>query len=147
MADRESAETVVEAPADTVMAVIVDFPSYPEWAANIREVEVLETDDAGRGTRVWYRVDARVLEVEYTLAYTYHDDRLTWALVEGAQIDQLDGEYLLTREDETTTRVRYTLEVDVAFPLPGFLKKRAAKQILETGLGDLRRRAEARAAR
>jgi len=38
--------------------------------------------------------------------------------------------------------VRYTLEVDLDIPVPGFLKKRAAKHILEQGLSSLRQRAE-----
>lgn len=142
MAERESSETVIQAPPDAIMAIITDFEAYPEWAENIQDVEIRATDDQGRATKVWYHVDARVMEIEYTLAYEYHDERLTWTLDEGDQIRALDGEYLLTPEGDAT-RVRYTVEIDPAFPVPGFLKKRAAKQILETGLGDLKRRAEA----
>lgn len=141
MAERASEETLVRAPADVVMQVLVDYERYPEWAQSVKEVEIRETDEEGRGSQVWFHVDARVMEVRYTLAYEYGDNHLSWALVEGDQLNRLEGEYLL-REDEEGTRVRYTLEVDPAVPVPGFLKKRAAKQILETGLGDLKRRAE-----
>lgn len=142
MAERASEERLIDAPADRIMEVIVDYESYPDWADNIREVEVRETDDEGRGTVVWYRVDARVMEMSYSLAYEYPDEnRLTWTLHEADQLNALDGEYLLEPTDDGTL-VRYTLEVDLAIPVPGFLKKRAAKQIMETSLGELKNRVE-----
>lgn len=141
MAEMAREETVVDAPARTVMDVITDFERYPHWAQNVKEVEVRETDPEGRPTQVWYQVDAWVMDITYVLAYEYEEDCLTWHLVEGDRIEALNGEYVL-REEDGATRVRYTLEVDVTFPLPGFLQKRAARQILETGLGDLKRRAE-----
>ncbi len=145
MAERASEQRRIEAPADLIMDIIVDYPAYPEWAENIREVEIRETDEQGRATQVWYRVDARVMEITYTLAYTYHDEhRLTWTLLEGDQLHALDGEYRLEPEDGATV-VHYTLAVDLAFPVPGFLKKRAAKQIMETSLGELKQRAESTA--
>lgn len=141
MAEMAREEALVEAPAVTVMAVITDFERYPDWAENIKEVEFREVDIQGRPIQVWYRVDAWVMDITYVLAYEYEENRLTWHLVEGDQLEVLDGEYVVS-EDDGRTRVRYTLEVDVAFPLPGFLKQRAARLILETGLGELKRRAE-----
>lgn len=143
MTERASEDTLIDASPETVMEIITDFESYPEWVDNMKDVEVRDTDEQGRATAVWYHVDARVMDVEYVLGYEYHgDDRLTWSLQEGDQIRQLDGEYQLEEEGEGSTRVRYSLEVDVAFPVPGFMKKRATKVIMETGLGELKRRAE-----
>ncbi len=142
MADETSSDILVHAPADTIMGVIIDYEAYPEWASQIEEVEIRETDDQGRGVKVWYRVDAKVLELEYVLGYTYHDDhRLTWSLDQGEQLRQLDGEYRLVPEDDAV-RVHYRLAVDLTVPVPGFLKKRAAKKILESGLDELKRRSE-----
>lgn len=143
MADRQSEEILIEASPATIMGIITDFEAYPDWIDNIKDAEIRETDDDGNARLVWYRVDARVMEIEYVLAYEQPDEHtLTWTLEEGDQINELDGEYLLQPED-SATRVRYSLEVDIAFPVPGFMKKRAAKQIMETGLKDLKRRAEA----
>ncbi len=141
MAERARGETVVDAPARIVMQVITDFERYPEWAQNVKAVEVRDRDLEGRPSQVWYRLDAWVMDITYLLAYSYEENRLTWHLVEGEQLEALAGEYLL-REEGDRTRVRYTLDVDVSLPLPGFMKQRAARLILETGLGDLKRRAE-----
>ena len=141
MAERASQETVVAAPAERIMDIITDFEAYPDWAEAVRDIEIRATDEDGRPERVWFHLDAKVMEIEYVLEYEYADDALRWHLVEGDQFRKLDGEYLLI-PDGDHTRVRYTLEADLAMSLPGFLKKRAAKQILETGLGELKRRAE-----
>src|SRR6516165_9675121 len=50
MADRTSASITVAAPLAEVMAVIADFPAYPQWASAVRSTEVISRDGAGRGT-------------------------------------------------------------------------------------------------
>ena len=134
----------IAASPETILEVITDLDAYPEWAEGVQEAEALETDDQGRPTRGRFKVDARVVEVSYTLAYTYEGtERVAWELVEGETLNQLDGSYVLRPEGETT-EVTYSLEADVDIPLPGFMKKRAAKQILESGLRGLKERAESR---
>ncbi|MFA9445243.1 SRPBCC family protein [Egicoccus sp. AB-alg6-2] len=144
MGERVSDEANVAAPIDTVWNTITDLAAYPEWAEGVLEAEVLTTDGDGYPETARFRVDARVAEVAYTLRYTYDDYDVRWTLIEGETISQLDGAYELAQTDGGT-RVRYLLEADVDLPLPGFLKKRAAKQILDQGLRGLKSRAEAQA--
>lgn len=143
MGERVNDTTTVAASEATVLEVITDLDAYPEWAEGVIEAETLTHDDEGRPATARFRVDAKVAEVRYTLQYTYAEHEVSWTLLEGETISQLDGRYQLTPEGERT-QVRYDLEADVDIPLPGFLKKRAAKQILEQGLRGLKRRAESR---
>ena len=53
MADQSTQSIVVEAPAADVMAVIADFPAYPQWVAAAKRVEVVET---GGRTEVTYSI-------------------------------------------------------------------------------------------
>jgi ribosome-associated toxin RatA of RatAB toxin-antitoxin module len=141
MGERVSDETTIAAPIDTVWEVITDLAAYPEWAEGVVETEVLSTTDDGYPDQARFRVDAKVVEVTYVIRYHYEDHDIRWELIEGETISQLDGAYELW-EDGDGTGVRYALEVDVDLPLPGFLKKRAARTILEQGLDGLRARAE-----
>lgn len=141
MGQRVSDKVTIAAPADVVMSVITDLEAYPTWADGMKKVEVLERDDQDRPVKASFEVDAKVAEVDYDLVYTYADDRLSWTLVRGDVLTQLDGSYVLV-ERGGTTEVTYTLEADISIPLPGFMKKRAAKQILDTGLKGLKDRAE-----
>ena len=51
------------------------------------------------------------------------------------------GRYRLA-EDGGTTEVTYTLSVDLSVPLPGMLKRRAEKRIMDQALTGLKRRVE-----
>lgn len=142
MGQKVSDSTTIDASQQVVFDAITDVAAYADWAEGVEEAEVLETDDEGRPAKARFRVDAKVVEVTYTLAYRYDGtDLVAWELVEGDTISQLDGEYILQDRDGAT-HVTYSLEVDVDIPLPGFMKKRAAKQILDTGLSGLKKRAE-----
>ena len=141
MGQRVSDSTTIAADAATIFGIITDLEAYPTWVDGMLEAEVLSHDDEGRPDQARFRVDARVAEVAYTLAYTYEGHDVRWTLIEGDTISQLDGAYELT-DNGGTTDVRYTLEADIDMPVPGFLKKRAARTILDQGLRGLKQQAE-----
>ena len=145
MADRTTASITVAAPRADVMAVIADFPAYPEWASAVRSAEIIGHDGGGRASQVRFVLDAGVIKDSYVLAYDWDgDDRVRWDLAEpGSVITALSGGYLLADAD-VGTKVTYDLAVDVRIPMPGMLKRRAEKTIIETALKGLRDRAEAR---
>ena len=58
MADRTSASIIVAAPMAEVMAVIADFPAYPQWASAVRSADIVGGDGAARATRVRFQLDA-----------------------------------------------------------------------------------------
>lgn len=141
MGQRVNDRVTVSAAADEVMAVIVDLESYPEWAEGVKTVDIHETDDDGRPVEATFEVDAQVQRVTYRLHYTHEPSRLSWRLVDSNVLTQLDGVYDLAPNGDGTD-VDYTIEADISIPLPGFIKKRAAKVILNTGLRGLKRRVE-----
>lgn len=145
MGEKATDRITISRPPEDVMAVITDLESYPQWAEGVTRIDVHSRDDEGRPIDATMHIDARVFQVSYTLRYTHHSPTLvTWKLTEGEQVTQLDGTYELTPKDGTT-EVRYSLEVDINLPLPGFMKKRGAKVIMATGLKGLRDRVEQQA--
>ena len=143
MGQRVTDSTSIDAPASTVFDIIIDLEAYPDWVDGMLEAEVLSTDDQGRPEQARFKVDARVAEVTYILAYRYDGLDVSWSLVEGETIKQLDGTYALT-DHGGSTDVSYALEADVDMPVPGFLKKRATRTILDQGLRGLKEQAEGR---
>jgi ribosome-associated toxin RatA of RatAB toxin-antitoxin module len=125
------------------MAVAADFEAYPDWVPNLEEVEVLARDRRGRGSRVAFRLGTPWGEQAYTLAYRYQprDAGMSWTYVEGT-LEDLAGSYTLEPTDDGTTRVTYRLEVALGKAIPSFLMRQAAKQIVRSALGDLKRRVE-----
>jgi ribosome-associated toxin RatA of RatAB toxin-antitoxin module len=138
----EGSAEVFATPAE-VMEVVADFDAYPDWVGNLEEVDVLARDRRGRGTRVAFRLRTPVGDQAYTLAYRYQprDAGISWTYVEGT-LEDLAGAYVLEPTGDGTTRVTYRLEVELGVPLPGLVKRQAARQIVRSALNDLKRRVE-----
>ena len=71
MADQATEHISVAAPPERCFAVAADLERYPEWAADIKEIEVKERDDQGRPLLVTFRAAAFGRSTSYTLAYDY----------------------------------------------------------------------------
>ena len=144
MTDTASERIRVEASADRCFDVAIDFESYPEWARDVREAKVLETDADGRGTKVEYRAAALGKSVRYVLQYDYTEAPISfsWSLVEGDMLRRLDGTYRFEAEGPSSTRVHYDLAVEMSVPLPGLLKRRAAGLIMGSALKELKKQIE-----
>ncbi|MFC0313825.1 SRPBCC family protein [Gordonia phosphorivorans] len=144
MADHTQQSIVVGADVDAIMAVIADFDAYPEWVTAAREVTVLERDTAGRAQRVRFELDAGVLTDTYVLAYDWAPDgtAVSWVLESSDLQRGQRGSYQLDQQVPGSTKVTYTLTVDLLIPMISQLKRRAEKAITDAALHDLKKRVE-----
>ena len=145
MTDTASERIRVDASADRCFDVAVDFESYPEWLRDVKEAKILEVDDEGRGLRVEFRAAALGKSIRYVLEYDYTaaPDAFSWQFAEGDMLRRLDGTYRFEPESPTVTRVHYDLAVELAMPLPGLVKRRAAGLIMGSALKELKKQVEA----
>ena len=143
MADRTESSITIEAPPADVMAVIADFPAYPEWTGAVKDVEIRANASNGRAKQVWFKLDAGAIKDSYVLDYTWSGDKeVRWTLVEAEQIlKAMDGSYTL-RPVGGGTEVTYSLAVDVRIPMLGMIKRKAEKVIIDTALKELKKRVE-----
>lgn len=125
------------------MTVIADFAAYPAWASGVKSAEVVEDGDGGRPRRVRFSLDAGVVKDSYVLGYDWAGDAaVRWHLAEpGTVVSGMTGGYLLAGRGGAT-EVTYELTVDVRIPMPGMLKRRAEKTIIDAALKGLKKRAE-----
>ncbi|RPA63434.1 cyclase [Gordonia oryzae] len=144
MADRTERSIVVNADAADIMAVIADFDNYPEWVSAAREVQVTERDSAGRARRVRFVLDAGVLRDTYELRYEWDADGtgVWWELVSSDLQSDQRGRYEVVQQVPGSSKVTYTLMVDLMVPMIGQLKRRAEKAITDAALNDLKKRVE-----
>ncbi|MGB6458156.1 MAG: SRPBCC family protein [Streptosporangiaceae bacterium] len=145
MADRTSSGITVAADRVTVMGVIAEFGAYPEWATGVRSAEIVETGPDGRPLRVRFGLDAGVIKDSYVLAYEWDGDAaVSWQLAEaGSMVTEMSGAYLLVSGHRGTT-VSYELAVGTRVPLPGLIRRRAERTIIDAALKGLKARAESR---
>ena len=142
MADESTQSITISATPADIIEVIADFDAYPEWADSITSATVLTHDDDGRPEQVRFTLDAGPIKDTYVLAYDWDAEGVSWELVEGQMQRVNRGRYQLAGAD-ASTEVTYTLSVELAVPLPGMLKRRAEKKIMDQALTGLKRRVEA----
>jgi len=144
MAEHTSSTITIEAAPADVMGVIADFARYPEWTGEVKEAEVLSTDDLGRAEKVRLVLDAGAIKDDHTLAYTWTGDHeVSWTLVKSQMLRSLDGSYALAPlGGGDRTEVTYTLTVDVKIPMIGLIKRKAEKVIIDRALAGLKKRVE-----
>lgn len=132
MADTASETITIAVPRDRVWEIATAVEDYPQWAHDVKEVVVTARDDQGRPTEVEFRTSALGRSTHYTLAYDYTDapSTLAWTMVRGDIQRSIEGAYRFAENADGGTEVRYDLQIELVVPLPGFVKRRAERRIL-----------------
>ncbi len=143
MTESASQTITIDATPERCLEVVVDFPSYPDWAKDVKEATVLSRDDEGRATEVEFRASALGRSTHYTLSYDYSEapTGVAWSMVKGDIMRAIDGAYHFAVNPAGGTEVRYDLSIELVVPLPAFVKRRAEVRILNT-IRELKARAE-----
>lgn len=143
MGDQASERMHVAATPQRCFEVAADIEHYPQWASEIKEVNIVERDSLERPVVVHFRTAAFGRSTSYTLRYDYSKGphSLSWKLIEG-DMNKLDGCYEFDANSDGGTEVTYHLEVELRAPMPGFIKTRAQSRIMTAALDDLKAQAE-----
>lgn len=144
MANQTRGDTTIDASVEDVMAVIENFDDYPQWVDYLESAEVLSAAD-GHPQQVRMRLEHPLIKDTYTLAYDWAETSVSWSLVEGQKLTAMDGSYTLSPSG-AKTKVTYALAVDVAIPMPGMLRRKAEKTIIDGALKGLKKRVEGQSA-
>src|SRR5262245_25856004 len=143
MAETASETIVIDAPPTRVWEIAADVERYPEWVRDVKDVVVRPRVEPDRPAEVEFRESALGRSTHYTLAYDYAQapDVLAWKMVNGDIQRSIEGAYHLSETADGGTEVRYDLAIELAAPLPGFVKRRAEVRILNS-VRELKTRAE-----
>ena len=144
MAETATEYIAIAAPPERVWEIAADVERYPEWAKDIKDVVVRSRDEEQRPKEVEFRASALGRSTHYTLSYDYSEapTALSWKMVKGDIERAIDGAYHFRPDGEGGTFVKYDLAIELATPLPGFVKRRAEVRILNS-IRELKARAEA----
>ncbi len=146
MIDKLKVSRVVNADTAECHALVADVESYGSWVSDLREVSVGARDEQGRVTEATFRVVALGRSATYSLLYDYSESPslIKWELASGDIIKRLDGSYRFDSvvDDPNQTEVTYELAIELAIPLPGFVKRRAEGRIAHAALDDFQSKVE-----
>lgn len=142
MADSTIQSIEINATPQECFDVAAGLEDYPEWATEVKRVEIIERDDLGRPTKVELTIDAMIKQITTRFLYRYDAPAsMSWTAEPNSDIKELEGSYEFS-EVEGGTSVVYALRVTPAFTIPGFLRRQAEKQLVGTALRGLRKRVE-----
>jgi hypothetical protein len=136
----------VQAPLAEVLRTIRDVESQVEWIPEILEAEVLEVHDDGLPATARFKASATVGTDEYVLAFEHAPDQMSWTMLKGRLQTGQEGRYTLTRAGRSRTSVTYELTIHHNLPLPGFIRSRVIRGLVDSTLTGLKGRLEGQSA-
>jgi hypothetical protein len=137
----------VGAPLEDVLTTIRDVESQVEWIPEILEAEVLEVyEDDGLPATARFKAAATVGTDEYILSYEHADDGMSWTMVKGRLQTGQEGRYTLVSSGRGATSVTYELTIHHNLPLPGFIRNRVIKGLVDSTLTGLKQHLEGQSA-
>lgn len=141
--DTATQTIAITAPLADVLATIRDIESQPVWIPEILEAELLEVyEDDDLPATARFKASATVGTDEYTLSYEHADDGMSWTMLKGRLQTGQEGRYTLTELAPDETSVTYELTIHHNMPLPGFIRNRVIKGLVDSTLTGLKNHLE-----
>jgi len=133
----------VDLSAEDLMAVIVDFASYPDFLPTIRKITIQL-----KGPPVWEVrfVTHLIRRLEYTLRLERHDGhRLSWSLLEGVFVRNSGAWELEPMKNGCRVTYRLTMQLDTYLPtaISRSLQQTSLPQTVEAFVREGKRRVTA----
>lgn len=133
----------VAAPADTIMAIVADFESYPLWNEEIKGCWVLARYDDGRPSQL--RLDVVVQGQSgtfITAVYYPAPNQIYTMLQQGDHFEKQEQTFSVVALGPTASLLTVDLEVETKMPIPKSMVKKAIGDTLDYLAGNLKARAE-----
>ena len=133
---------IIDAPADRVFDIIVDYDRYAEFLPEVKEAR--SADRRGNEVDVHYGIDL-VKRIHYTLHMVEERPRsVRWSFVRGELMRDNKGSWTLEPTPDGKTRATYTIEVGVGPLVPRSIVNMLVDQSLPKLLEAFKKRAEKR---
>ncbi len=127
--------------------LLADPRLVPDWIAAVAQVDVLDSNAAGRAVRVRFVGMPSTGSMDYQLTYHYDEParRMSWTTAGEAE-RELDGEAWLEALDGGRCRLHYTLAAKAGRSLPQWARDTLADDTAERVVRAFQRFVERRAA-
>jgi ribosome-associated toxin RatA of RatAB toxin-antitoxin module len=108
-----SSTAEIQAPLDTVWALVEDVESAPEWQGGLKAMRAIKRDGDGRAILCEADTDAKVRTIKSTVRFTYAGpSTLRWTQEKG-ELKSVEGRWELEDLGGERTRATYKLDVEL----------------------------------
>lgn len=136
----------VDAAAESIMAIVADFESYPLWNDEVKSVSVLARYEDRRPSQL--RLDAAVggFDVSYIQAVYYPGENQIQTVMQQGDLFSKQEQVFSVVAMGPIALLTVDLDVETTMPVPKPMVKKMVNDALEHLAGNLKSRAEALAA-
>ena len=142
MAQAENEKTY-DIDASKYFKVVADIEKYPEFVEGMKKVKA-EKLPSGEMTAA-YELSMMGKDMSYTLSIKQDEaaGTLSWTLLKSDFFKVNNGAWLIESAGPGKCKVKYSLEVEFSFSVPGFMLKPMIKGTLPTMMDSFYKRAKA----
>ncbi|SHN15903.1 SRPBCC family protein [Cryptosporangium aurantiacum] len=133
----------IEASPEVILDLLLKVEDHPSWQKEVEKIEILQADPQGRPVRTRTYVSAMGQKATYVVGYNYpRDGQFEYHLVEGDVMTKNDFICTVTAATGAACQVTVTQDLDIKWPLPGFMIDQIALKGVKDMLKSLAARAE-----
>jgi ribosome-associated toxin RatA of RatAB toxin-antitoxin module len=132
----------VAASAESIMAIVADFESYPQWNEEIKGCWVLARYDDGRPSQLRLDVVVQGQSGTFISAVYYPGENQIYTLLQqGDHFDKQEQRFSVVAMGPTSL-LTVDLDVETKLPIPAPMVKKAVSDTLDYLAANLKARAE-----
>ena len=133
----------VSASADSIISIVADFESYPQWNEEVKGVWVLARYDDGRPSQL--RLDAAVsgFDISYIQAVYYPGENQIQTVMQKGDLFSKQEQLFSVVAMGPTALLTVDLDVETTMPVPQPMVKKMVNDAFDHLAGNLKSRAEA----
>jgi ribosome-associated toxin RatA of RatAB toxin-antitoxin module len=132
----------VSASAESIMAIVADFESYPDWNEEIKGCWILARYDDGRPSQLRLDTSVQGMDGTYIQAVYYPGDNQVQTVMQKGDLFKKQEQVFSVVDMGTTTLLTVDLDVEVMLPVPAPMVKKVVNDALEHLADNLKARAE-----
>lgn len=123
----------VEAPAETIMAIVADFEAYPQWNPEIKGCWILARYDDGRPSQLRLDVEIQGQSGVFINAVYYPaENQIYTVLQQGDHFSKQEQRFsVVPLGANTLLQVDMEVEVDTKLPIPSLMVKKLIGDTLD----------------
>jgi ribosome-associated toxin RatA of RatAB toxin-antitoxin module len=136
----------VSASAATIMGIVADFESYPEWNEEINGCWILARYDDGRPSQLRLDTSVQGMDGTYIQAVYYPGDHQIQTVMQQGDLFAKQEQVFAVVDMGATSLLTVDLDVELTLPIPAEMVKKVVNDALDHLAGNLKARAEQLAA-
>lgn len=136
----------VNADADSILRIVADFETYPDWNTEVKAVYVLARYDDGRPSQLRLDMEIQGQSGTFIQAVYYPGAGQIQTVLQQGEVFTKQDQLFSVVAMGPSSLLTVDLEVEVSLPVPDMMVKKLINDVLEHLADNLKTRAEQLAA-